>query len=49
MHPLNVQVFATRWAFDALGTVYPMAWDLENREVPGVDRTDYYQNVCNQC
>mmetsp|Transcript_25102 Transcript_25102/g.47177 ORF Transcript_25102/g.47177 Transcript_25102/m.47177 type:complete len:318 (+) Transcript_25102:25-978(+) len=30
-------------------TVYPMAWDLENLEVPGDDRTDYYQDACNKC
>ena len=27
----------------------PMAWDLENLEVPGDDRTVYYQDACNKC
>ena len=40
--------FSTR--FDkSEGTVYPMAWDLDNEEVPGVDRTEYYQEACGQC
>jgi len=45
----GTKVFATRWQFDLIGTVYPMAWDIHNKEVPGVDRTDYYQDVCNKC
>ena len=40
------QVFR-RWKKS--GTVYPMAWDLGNTEVAGVNRTDYYQTACNQC
>mmetsp|Transcript_19852 Transcript_19852/g.39733 ORF Transcript_19852/g.39733 Transcript_19852/m.39733 type:complete len:324 (-) Transcript_19852:73-1044(-) len=44
----GTEFFSTR--FDASSeTVYPMAWDLDNDEVPGVDRTDYYQTTCNQC
>jgi len=43
----GTQVFATRWK--QAGTVYPMAWDLANTEVAGVNRTEYYQSVCNQC
>ena len=45
----GTQVFAARWQFDTAGTVYPLAWDLGNKEVPGVDRTIYYQQVCNAC
>jgi len=45
----GTKVFATRWRFDSSGTVYPMAWDMNNKEVPGVDRTGYYQDVCNKC
>jgi len=40
--------FAARWD-KTRGTVYPMAWDLDNLEVPGDDRTDYYQTACGQC
>ncbi len=28
---------------------YPMAWDLANMDIPGVDRTAYYQDVCSKC
>jgi hypothetical protein len=45
----GTQFFSTRWEFDSAGTVYPLAWDLELSEVPGVDRTDYYQTACGQC
>ena len=37
----------SRWK--QAGTVYPMAWDLANTEVSGVNRTEYYQSVCNLC
>ena len=47
-HHHDCQVFATRWA-QSSGTVYPMAWDLTNTEVPGVNMTEYYQEVCNKC
>ncbi|GMH75977.1 hypothetical protein TrLO_g7211 [Triparma laevis f. longispina] len=42
------QIFSSR--FDASnGVAHPMAWDLENLEVPGDDRTVYYQDACNKC
>ena len=44
----GTQVFATRWDQSST-TVYPMAWDLDNKEVPGINMTDYYQDVCNKC
>jgi len=28
---------------------YPLAWDLDNLSIPGINRTDYYQDVCNKC
>jgi hypothetical protein len=40
--------FSARWD-KSQGTVYPMAWDLDNSEVPGDDRTEYYQAACGQC
>jgi len=46
----GTQVFATRWNKSADEVaVYPMAWDISNQEIPGVNRTSYYQSVCNQC
>ena len=44
----NTQVFAAR--FDQSSKVrYPMAWDLQNTQIPGEDRTAYYQQVCMAC
>ena len=45
----GTEVFAARWEVDGEGTVYPMAWDRNNREIPGLNRTQYYQTVCNSC
>merc|ERR1719263_1856849 len=28
---------------------YPMAWDPENKNVPGINRTQFYQKVCRAC
>ena len=41
------KVFAAR--FSQSGIHYPMAWDLENVDIPGVDRTEYYQQHCKPC
>eukprot|EP00927_Polykrikos_kofoidii_P069015 TRINITY_DN6440_c0_g1_i1.p1 TRINITY_DN6440_c0_g1~~TRINITY_DN6440_c0_g1_i1.p1 ORF type:complete len:421 (+),score=27.54 TRINITY_DN6440_c0_g1_i1:96-1358(+) len=45
----GTQVFATAWDRQANKVVYPMAWDLSNRDIAGVDRTDYYHSVCSKC
>ena len=45
----GTEVFAARWEEDGEGTIYPMAWDRNNREIPGVNRTLYYQTVCSSC
>ena len=49
--PNGAKVYATRWGDDVegSGTKYPMAWDLDNDSVFGVDRSAYYQAVCNSC
>ncbi|GMI26550.1 hypothetical protein TrCOL_g1057 [Triparma columacea] len=44
----GTKFYAARWD-KSQGTVYPMAWDLDNAEVPGDDRTEYYQSACGQC
>jgi hypothetical protein len=44
----GTQVFAARFT-QASEVRYPMAWDLSNTQIPGVDRTAYYQKVCNLC
>ena len=37
--------------FDRSGDfmVYPMAWDMANKNIPGVNRTAFYNTVCGQC
>ena len=29
--------------------IYPMAWDLANHGVAGIDRTAVYEAACNKC
>lgn len=41
-------VFAARFE-QASHTRYPMAWDPHNTEIPGEDRTAYYQAACSKC
>ena len=42
------KVFATTYS-KVGSTVYPMAWDLANKDVAGVDRSAYYNEVCGAC
>lgn len=44
----GTQVFATQFSQDSK-VRYPMAWDRRNTQIPGVDRTSYYQKVCMAC
>ena len=41
------KVFAARYSKSEVH--YPMAWELDNLDIPGVDRTDYYQQNCESC
>lgn len=34
---------------DAAATYFPLAWEWHNQDVPGVDRTDYYTEICKSC
>lgn len=47
----GTQVFAAAFSrhLPSSSIRYPMAWDVRNDEVIGVDRTDYYQEACNAC
>jgi hypothetical protein len=46
--PLTTKVFAAK--FSKEGDVsYPMAWDLRNKEIPGIERSQYYMNACSKC
>jgi hypothetical protein len=29
--------------------VYPMSWDLANRNIPGVNRSTFYNTICGAC
>jgi hypothetical protein len=45
----NTQVFATRFDRASASGVYPMSWDLDNRDIAGENRTAYYNQACGQC
>lgn len=45
----TTRVFAARLDRSLADTFYRMAWEWNNTDVPGVDRTDYYTNTCSQC
>ena len=44
---VNTSVFATQWSGGTV--VYPMSWDVDNRAIPGVDRSALYQAACAKC
>lgn len=44
----GTEVYAARWV-QSDRIRYPMAWDMQNEAIPGIDRTEYYQEVCNKC
>jgi len=45
----KTQAFAPQFDNTTNTTIYPMAWDLENENVPGVNRTAFYNAVCKPC
>jgi len=45
----KTQVFAPQYDRQSNTTVYPMSWDLQNENVPGVNRTSYYNALCQPC
>ena len=46
----GTQVFAATYGESGPGSIhYPMAWDLDNTGVVGVDRSAYYNAVCSAC
>merc|ERR1712072_1650135 len=42
-------VFAARWDVNSTDVRYPMSWDINNKNIAGVDRSDYYNEVCAKC
>lgn len=50
-HPtkfLGTQTYAAR-LISTNNISFPMAWEWQNRDVPAVNRTLYYQQICAQC
>jgi hypothetical protein len=46
----GTSVFATRYNREKCGTeIYPMAWDVHNTCIPGLNRTQYYHDICGKC
>lgn len=45
----RTEVFAARFDRKATSTNYKMSWDLNNSNLPGVDRSDWYNDVCAKC
>ena len=43
----GTQVFAT--TYERSDTHYPMAWNLANKGVGGVDRSAWYTKACTEC
>ena len=43
----NTKVFAARYSQSLIH--FPMSWDLENKDIPGVERTKYYEQHCKSC
>eukprot|EP00462_Mataza_sp_D1_P024784 CAMPEP_0175126716 /NCGR_PEP_ID=MMETSP0087-20121206/4007_1 /TAXON_ID=136419 /ORGANISM="Unknown Unknown, Strain D1" /LENGTH=266 /DNA_ID=CAMNT_0016408657 /DNA_START=181 /DNA_END=981 /DNA_ORIENTATION=+ len=46
--PSETKVFAAAFKKSSK-TYYPMAWDLDNHDIPGVDRSTDYQKMCGSC
>ena len=42
-------VYAARLDQRAASARFPLAWEWDSNDVPAVDRTSYYQRVCNGC
>jgi len=43
----NTNVFAARYSKSEI--FYPMIWDPNNLDIPGINRTEYYQYTCKSC
>ena len=45
----TTHVFAARLERPTPSSFYPLAWEWNSTDVPGVDRTEYYTRVCSKC
>merc|ERR1711879_1101771 len=43
------ETFSAQFNRHSNSTIYPMAWDLSNRQIPGVDRSSFYNSLCQKC
>ena len=42
-------VYAARLDQKKAITHYPLAWEWNSTDVPGIDRTEYYTKICSKC
>ena len=48
--PNRTRVYATTYGRAAArGAHYPMAWDVANHDIAGVERTELYERACGAC
>jgi Transglutaminase-like superfamily len=45
----TTKVYAARLVFSTRESYCPMAWEWDCHDVPGEDRSEFYQRVCSQC
>jgi len=45
----HTPIFAARWDINSTDVRYPMSWNINDKNVAGVDRSDYYNEVCAKC
>jgi hypothetical protein len=45
----STPIYASRFDKFAAKTFYRMSWDMDNVDVPGDDRSEYYNRVCPRC
>jgi hypothetical protein len=43
------KVYAAKMSKDSGGTVFPLAWEWNNKDIPAEDRTGYYTRICDRC
>jgi len=45
----QTKVYVPQWERVTNDTIYPMAWDFANKDIPGQNRTSYYHEACKPC
>lgn len=44
----KTEVFAARF-YQNTSVRFPLAWDVNNKNIPGENRSKYYEKICNAC